>query len=759
MSVVPEQVPPPSTEPPSLPPAGGGGEGSGFDRRRAARGAAILLGIGVAFVVILLLRLWVLQVLDVAEYRQRAVNNGLRTIDVPASRGQILDVNGKVLVGSRPSNAVAIDPTRFPDLLTVCGRDAAGPPDRRPADARARRIGDAVIRAQRLPAAQRAARVEAIDRQLKREGRVRAWKGCTADYPELRELAATIGVPVRDMEDAIHDAAIRAPFDSIVIAEDIRRDQLFFLKERAASYPGVRIVEGSTRQYRTARGGDGRWRPLAAHLWGELAEVSPEQIADQAIYRNAQAGDVVGQRGVERAFDRYLRGTDGTLARRVNAFGEPVGRVERSQAPKPGDDVQLTIDLDLQASAENALRESLEYARANGFPDASGGAIVAMDPRTGAIRAIASAPTYNPARLAGRNGRAYWDELASDADGAPLLDRALSGLYPPGSTFKPVTAVAAYESGLMRPDADVECVPELEIDGQTYRNFETDKTQSMNLPESLTYSCNTFYYLLGKRLYDRTPANASFEPQSLWARRLGFGRPTGLDIGSDASGTVPDAAYKARRFGEDRIQRTWTSGDAVLQSIGQGDLLATPLQVARLYAMIANGGRLVTPHVGAAVVGADGQVRERFDYGDGTPVAVDPYLLGAIQRGLRGVVSDPEGTAHDAFVGFPVPIAGKTGTAEKQGERDYAWFAGYAPADDPELVVVAVIERGGFGGATAAPAARQVLAKAFAVDEATIAQIGEAEAAGVYSGPRLIGGDGGEPTDAEGAPASTEAAE
>jgi len=728
-----------------LPPGGEGGgppgdqDGDGFDRSRAARRALLLLGLGVAVVVILLLRLWVLQVLEVGEYRERAVQNGLRTIDVPAPRGRILDANGKVLVGSRPSNAVAIDPTRFPDLLATCGRGVAGPPDRRPAETRARRISDAVISARRLPGTARRERIAEIQRQLDRERRVRAWKGCTRDYPELRRLARTLGVPIAEVEDAIHVAATRAPYDSIVIAEDIRRDQLFFLKERAAEFPGVRIVEGTTREYRTARGADGRWRPLAPHLWGELAEVSPDQLRNQAVYRNARAGDVVGQRGVERTFDRYLRGVNGTLDRRVNAFGEPVGRIERSQAPKPGDDVRLTIDAELQSAAENALREAIVYARNNGFPDASGGSIVAMDPKNGAIRAMASFPGYNPARLAGRNGRSYWDQLASDMEGAPLLDRSLAGLYPPGSTFKPVTAVAAYETGLMRPEAEIDCVPEVTIDGQKYRNFETDSTQPMNLRETLTYSCNTYYYLLGKRLYDRTPRDAAFEPQALWARRLGFGRPTGFDLGGDAAGLIPDAAYKARRFGEDRVQNRWTSGDAVLQSIGQGDTLATPLQIARLYALIANGGRLVTPHVGEAVIGPAGEVRERFDYGGGTPVATDPYLLASIRSGLEGVTSDPDGTAFDAFQGFPIPIAGKTGTAEKQGERDYAWFAGYAPADDPELVVVAVIERGGFGGSTAAPAVRQVLARAFGIDEATIAQIEAAEAAGVYRGPSLIG--------------------
>jgi len=512
---------------------------------------------------------------------------------------------------------------------------------------------------------------------------------------------------------------------------------LFFLKERAALYPGVRIVEGTARDYRTVRGADGVRRPMAPHLWGELSEVSPDQITDQVTYRDAEPGDVVGQRGVERAFDRYLRGTNGSLERRVNAFGDPVGPIVRSEAAKPGDNVRLTIDVGVQAAAESALRDAISYARANGHPAAEAGAIVAIDPRTGAIRAMASYPGFDPARLAGPDGQEYWRRLAADGKGSPLLDRAMTGLYPAGSTWKPVTAIAAVQARQAQSNAVIQCTPYMDIDGQRYRNFESDVDEPMDLVRALITSCDTYFYELGKRLYEATPRNGRFEPQPLWAQRLGMGQTTGIDIGGDAPGRVPDAAYKRRRFGDDRIQNRWTSGDAVLQSIGQGDVEVTPLQIARLYALIANGGSLVTPYIGASVVGQDGTVRETFEAAPGERVPVDPYVLAAIRRGLEGAVQDPDGTAYAAFSGFPIPVAGKTGTAEKKGKRDFAWFAGYAPATNPELVVVCVIEQGGFGGETAAPAVRQVMAKAFGVDEATIAQVQQAQEAGVYDGPAL----------------------
>ncbi len=298
-----------------------------------------------------------------------------------------------------------------------------------------------------------------------------------------------------------------------------------------------------------------------------------------------------------------------------------------------------------------------------------------------------------------------------------------------------MTAIAAHAARRTEVNGTIDCPPELTIDGQTYRNFETEISAPMDLVKALSVSCNTYFYELGERLYDATPANGSFEPQPLWARRLGFGAPTGIDVGGDAPGSVPDAAYKRRRFGDDRVHNRWTSGDSVLQGIGQGDLEVTPLQIARLYALIANGGTLVQPHVGAAVVGRDGTERERLEPDPGTRVQLDPYVLAAIQKGLEGVVSDPDGTAYDAFAGFPIAVAGKTGTAEKKGKRDFAWFAGYAPANDPKLVVVCIVEQGGFGADTAAPAVRQVMAKALGVEEATIAQIQQAEEAGVYFGP------------------------
>ncbi len=695
---------------------------------------AVLGGTVVLVFAVLFFRLWVLQVLSADRYSTVAEASQVRTIDEPAERGLVLDREGRPLIENRPGNIVALDLSAYPTLARTCGVRSAGPPDARSARAVVRARNRAIARAlpARLRAARRAAAVAASQRPS-----ARLWRGCVARAAEaeepdgargarvLRRLSRLTATPIADVEDALHAAVIRSPFEPAPLARDVERALVFYVKEHATELPGVRIVRRSVRSYPQ--------KDVAAQIVGGLTEISQRQLKDAEAYPDAQAGDVVGSGGVEQAFDRYLRGKDGELALRVGADGSPTGGIVVRREAQPGKNVRLTLDLQLQRVAERALVRGIERAQTAGFTAADAGAVVALDPRTGEILALASYPSFDPNRLAGSNGARYFRQIEDQVEAGdiqtPFIDRATSGLYPPGSTFKPVTAVAAVESGITSTDRPRSCPGRITIDRTRYANFESETEGDITLARALTVSCNTFFYQLGKLLYDATPNRKDGpQPQPEWARRFGFGRPSGLELPS-ASGVVPDIAYKLKKanglaraglYKKDsipyQIDKTWNSGDAVLQAIGQGDTLATPLQVAVLYSAIANGGRLVTPHLGLRVESPEGGVLGSLAKEPRRTLDIDPYLLQTIRGGLFGVVNDVDGTAFKAFRGFGQTVAGKTGTAEKAGKRDYAWFAGYAPAETstpPDIVVVAIVEQGGKGGEVAAPVVAEVLAKHF----------------------------------------------
>jgi len=344
--------------------------------------------------------------------------------------------------------------------------------------------------------------------------------------------------------------------------------------------------------------------------------------------------------------------------------------------------------------------------------------------KTGAIRAIASYPDVDLNTLVGRNGNAalaamYAKAIRTNAP-VPLYNRATLTGYAPGSTYKPVTAIAAMESHLVDASTPIPCPSRLIIDHQLFRNFEGESNAPLDLRNALSQSCDTYFYGLGLLLYKATDVQGRHQPQPEWASRLGFGQHTGIEIGDNA-GTNPDTGFKKRKFDlpgkpPDLIRDKWTSGDAVQAAIGQGFVEVTPLQIASLYALLANGGTLVTPHLGLDVEDGEGNVLRRLAFPPRSRVSIEPGLLAAIRDGLRGVTHDAgqdPGTAAQSFAGFPVGVAGKTGTAQKYHEADYSWFVGYAPIDDPQLVADAVIEQGGTGGLAAARAVRYVFSRAF----------------------------------------------
>jgi penicillin-binding protein 2 len=525
------------------------------------------------------------------------------------------------------------------------------------------------------------------------------------------KLSSVLGVPLDELQQTFRKQLRADPLKPVTLAEGISRDVHVYLMERQREFPGVTIEDAYLRSY--------PYGVLAAQVLGHVGTVTPEQVKSRR-YRN---GDHVGQAGIEAAYDRYLRGQSGLAQLRVDSLGRPRGRPLYSEYFQHGLALRTTLDVKLQRAAELAIQHGIDVARENKAWAANAGAIIALDPRTGAVRALASYPTFDPRAYVGKPKpdklRPLLDQEAAEKANFPGLNRAIAGLYPAGSTWKPVTAVAAMRERLVSAYSPLSCTGSMEIDGTTFNNWNPYINEAMTMPKALAASCDTYFYQLGLEFY-RLPAQYG-SPLQKWAAAFGFGRPTGLDIGGEQAGLLPTPQWRRRTF-DSEIDKLWKSGDSVQLAIGQKDLLVTPLQMARFYALVANGGKLVTPHLVSSVEqpGNRGAVKAVFSPPP-KPVNVHPAELGAVKEGLYLATHASYGTSSGVFGTFPVPIAGKTGTAEKvvnlpgfSGLMDQAWWCGYGPADKtPELVVCALIENGGHGGTAAAPAALKVFESYF----------------------------------------------
>ena len=556
---------------------------------------------------------------------------------------------------------------------------------------------------------------------------VQLWPAALDGVPEadrermLKRLSRLLELPYRQVRRAAA-AGEGDPLTPITLEESVGERKINYLLEHQAQFPGVQIAQTHLRDYKQGK--------IGAQILGFVGEVTKKQLESMGP-KGYAAGDSIGQTGVEAAYDQYLRGTPGVGRVYVDALGRVTSARQFSQLPEAGNNIRLTIDAELQKAAEDALDYGIRLALEDGEWAADGGALVAMDPRNGEILALASNPTFDPSVYVGRVSSKNLKALAAPSANHPTLNRAVSGVYPPGSTFKPVTALAALEEGLIQPDELIQCTGKEVIDGQTFANWDPNANEPMMLTTALAASCDTYFYQVAMRFYVREDA-----PLQKWSKRFGFGRKTGMDLGPEEAGLVPTIAWKERYF-KHPIDKIWTSGDSVQLSIGQGDFLATPLQMARFYALIANGGKLVEPHIVKSVEeprreGEPSVVLQPYLTKPPKDVGLSPTSLRIVREGLYDAAHAPYGTSTSIFGSFPVPIAGKTGTAEKfvripgySGLRDQAWWCGYGPYDKPELVVCAVIENGGHGGTAAAPAALKVFEKHFKVDpESYTARIG-----------------------------------
>ncbi len=554
---------------------------------------------------------------------------------------------------------------------------------------------------------------------------VQVWPAALEDLPARRRahvldrLAALLRLSPKELRKTL----LRHrddPLTPVTVREAVHDDKVAYLLEHQAEFPAVQVTETQLRRYEHGS--------LAAQTLGYVGEISSEQLAQRRDQGYA-AGDRIGQAGVEAAFDRYLRGFPGVGHVRVDALGRVTSNREYSRFPEAGYTVRLTLDAKLQKAAEDAIRYGIRLAHQGGEWAADGGAVVAMDPRTGEVLALASNPTYDPSVYVGRVRPKALERLGAPAANHPTLNRAIAGLYPPGSTFKPVVALAAMQEGLLTPSEIIQCTGKREVgaDKQVFMNWNPYINEPMELTTAIANSCDTYFYEVALRAYERPDS-----PIQRWARRLGFGRLTGIELGPEGEGLIPTPAWRQRTF-KSLVDQVWTSGDSVQLGIGQGDVLVTPLQMAAFYTLVANGGKAVQPTIvkrieHSATEGDAPVVVRRLAPAKPKDIGLDPAGVRAVQEGLYEATHAPYGTSTSVFGAFPVPIAGKTGTAEKyvelpgyRGLRDQSWWCGYGPSHRPELVVCAVIENGGHGGEAAAPAALKVFERYFGVKPATYA--------------------------------------
>ena len=664
--------------------------------------------VAVCLVAALVARLWYLQVLESEELQSAASANILRVVYSEAPRGRIFDASGRILVDNRVVQVVTVDRLVFRAALDQSEQSDV-----------LRQLAEIVSRSGRL-------------------------------------------TKVRHIEERLASREF-GPFDRVPVAVDINPELLLYLGERPDLFPGVSVEERTVRSY--------PYGEVAAHLLGyvgpltesEYRTLSAQADSSDPNAKTYQPGDEIGKSGVERIFESELRGVPGVRVFEVNRLDEIVKvHHDKARQPRPGNDVHLTIDLDIQSLVERQLRRGLDEARdqePSGDLDAprfvaSAGAAVAVDPRDGSVLAMASFPTFDPREFVDGISQRLFNDLTAEENYSPILNRAIQGLYAPGSTFKVVTAYAALTQGVIAGSGTaLTGIDEFYRDTGTYRYpycveesdtcvFESPYCceRGVDLRDAITVSSDTYFYRIGGEGFFRRPSPLDEGIQEA-AEAFGLGSHTGIPLPHERAGVVPDREYYDYQFEQGVFLRggdQWFAGDTINLAIGQGNLLATPLQMANLYAVVASDGKVHQPNIATRITDRNGNVLEEFGPRLVRQIEWSAQVSEPLLDGLNGVTAynlpsptDDDallrGTAYEAFnlpaeggVDFPLnawPVAGKTGTAEKLGKADFAWFAGFGPAPwpergfqhTPEVVVAMVLEEAGFGGDVAAPAVARIL--------------------------------------------------
>ncbi|MBB4916191.1 penicillin-binding protein 2 [Streptosporangium saharense] len=629
---------------------------------------------------LLAVRLWQVQVVRGAEFVEAATETRTRDVVVPAVRGQILDAAGRPLVRNRTRLVVSVDRTSL-NRMEGNGREVlqrlATVLNRKPSELRMRirACGPGVTRP--------------------------CWPG--------------------------------SPYQPIPIDDDVTTREALQILERQEEFPGVTAEVQAVREYPGSSAG--------AQVLGYLQPITQEELERRDGFKAVFSGvDLVGRDGLEAVYDKELRGIPGLRRVQVDRLGKVIG-VERQVQPTPGDTLITSIDSKVQAITERALAEAMKSA-----PTADGAAGVVLDVRTGRVLALASAPTYNPAVWTGGISEPEYQRLLSGKAGKPLVSRAIKGEFAPGSTFK-ISSVSAMLRDGYPLHGHYDCPGSFMVGSRPFNNFHGIGMGTLTLHTALVKSCDTIFYRAAYEQWLRDgglrPRGKTKEPMAAMARAFGFGRATGIDLPGESAGRIPDREWKKQlwdvtktencrraKSGYPEVARSspsraaflkqlayenclegyqWRPGDAANFSIGQGDVLVTPLQLAAAYAALVGDGKLRSPRIGWALVRPDGTMVKEIK----VPVVGKLPLSQAERTYIRGALSEvaSDGTAAGAFSGFPmdkVRVGGKTGTAEVYGKTDTSWFASFAPAERPRFVVVVMVSQGGMGGQTAAPAARKI---------------------------------------------------
>ena len=652
----------------------------------------------VSLVMTLLGRLYYLQVLTGEEYKVAAVNNTVREVVEPAVRGLIVDQAGRPLVANRTSLVVTVDKVVL---------------EREPDD------GAAVI-----------------DR-----------------------LGAILDTPPENIADRLKPCGSEgakpppvcwngSPYQPVPIAQDVDPQTALSIMEQGQLYPGVEASLTAIREYPSP------FNVNAAHILGYLGPVTEEQLEAQGnttAFDRLRRTDVVGRSGLEAYYDEEIRGKPGVSTLAVDTAGRVTGTLEQF-APQPGDYLVSSIDAHLQSVVEEQLVAAIQRAQRQGNPGDSGAAVV-VDVKTGRILAMASYPTYDPSIWVGGVTKKQFEKLM---DSGSLASNATQGLFAPGSTYKVISTIAAGKEGFDL-GGTYDCPSRIKLGTQTFRNYESAAYGDISLRRALEVSCNTVFYSIADKMWiDAGGDDAGREapdPIAAAARQLGLGQGTGIDLPVESVGRIASREFKAENWelkrdtwcknaveGYPETRKDdpeladyftaldkencadgfrWREGDALNAAIGQGETAVTPLQMAMVYATIANGGTLYEPRLVKATISADGQQVNEIP-----PIVVDEITGSRAKRSIRflqdtlpGVTTD--GSGRTAFAGFPldqIPVASKTGSAQVTGDKvSTSWFASYAPANDPQYAVVMMVTQGGTGGKTSGPSVRKIYEALFGV--------------------------------------------
>ena len=667
-------------------------------------------------------RLWYLQVLAADNYRAAAAENGTRQIITPAARGMILDARGRPLARNRTALVVSISRTEMM---------------RQPDDGRA--LVAKVARVIGEPA-------ETV------------W--------EKTRLCGSAGAPPAPR------CFNGSPYQPIPLTDEASTQMALQIMERREDFPGVSAELTAVREYPAPLGA------VAAHELGYLGPVSDEELAartatatrDTAGGRDSaqnetvlQRTDLIGRSGLERQYDADLRGRPGVKTLSVDHRGGVSGVLSETQ-PTPGNYLVTTIDADVQAEAEKQLKAAIMRARGLGDINkgyatklkADSGAVVVLDVRTGGIVAMASWPTYDPNVWVGGISTADYKAITSKKNSYPNQSRAFQGEFAPASTFKAVSLPAAVRAGYS-VNGSYNCPSAYSVGGALKRNYESQGYGVISMRRAIEVSCDTIFYKFAYETWVRMGGlkvkKGVKDPFTEMAKAYGLGRRTGLDLPGEADGRIADRAWKMAYWKATRdfycakaksgypevavkdprraaylLQLSkencvdgyaYRGGDAANFAIGQGDTTTTPLQMARVYAAVANGGTLVTPHIGRAVMTPSGELVRRIEPAPAGHIPVSKATLGWLQDALRGVTEVGTGSGPFFRAGFPlgqVPVASKTGTGEVYGKQTTSWFTSYAPADKPQYAVVMMVSQGGTGSGVSGPSVAELYKKLFGIE-------------------------------------------